>query len=48
MAQVPPQAWGIAEVHEGFAGGADPGQCGAPVPRPGRVVLDGWTPADIW
>ena len=24
MAQVPPQAWGIAEVHEGFAGGADP------------------------
>ena len=48
MAQVPPQAWGIAEVHEGFAGGADPGQCGAPVQRPGRVVLDGWTPADIW
>ena len=48
MKQAPPQDWGIAEVHEGFGGGADPGQCGLPVPLPGRVVLDGWTPADVW
>lgn len=82
MSQVPPQAWGIAEVnprnafflshlphqtiatlnavahsdwpgvlwqvHEGWGGGSvDKGDCGLPFPRPGKIVVDGWTPSDL-
>jgi len=37
----------IAEVHEGFQGGDDVGMCGLPLARPGAIVLDGWTPAEL-
>ena len=43
-----PDGWGMAAVHEGAGEtNTDAGMCGAAIPRPGSVVLAGWTPATV-
>mmetsp|Transcript_20408 Transcript_20408/g.33169 ORF Transcript_20408/g.33169 Transcript_20408/m.33169 type:complete len:91 (+) Transcript_20408:119-391(+) len=37
----------IIELHEGYKGGADMGNCGLPVARPDSLVLDGWQLANL-